>query len=132
MKKISLLTKITFHISNIGLIFIYLYPGSILGKLFYDDFAKQPQLTSDFVIFSSNHFFAFMFLSFLGLLSYYKSKIKILFLYIFCISIFLELTQILIPQRSFQFQDLLGNFFGFFFIFILFNLYQFLKGTNEY
>ena len=132
MKKIYLLTKITFHISNIGLIFIYLYPGSILGKLFYDDFAKQPQLTSDFVIFSSNHFFAFMFLSFLGLLSYYKSKIKILFLYIFWISIFLELTQILIPQRSFQFQDLLGNFFGFFFIFILFNLYQFLKGTNEY
>ena len=127
MKKISLLTKITFHISNIGLIFIYLYPGSIFGWFFYDDIKKQPQLTSDFMIISSNHFYVFIYLSLLGLFSYNKDKIKILFSYLFFISIFLELLHILIPQRSFQYQDLLGNFFGFFIIFIFFNLYIFFK-----
>ena len=127
MKKISLLTKITFHISNIGLIFIYLYPGSIFGWFFYNDIKKQPQLTSDFMIISSNHFYVFIYLSLLGLFSYNKDKIKILFSYLFFISIFLELLHILIPQRSFQYQDLLGNFFGFFIIFIFFNLYKFFK-----
>ena len=127
MKKISLFTKSTFHISNIGLILAYLYPGSILGLLLYNDVKKQPQLTSDFVIFSSNHVYIFMVLSLLGLLSYYKNKVKILLSYLFFISIFLELLHILIPQRSFQYQDLLGNFFGFFIIFIFFNLYKFFK-----
>ena len=60
MKKIPLLTKTAFHISNIGLILIYLYPGSVFGWLLYGDIQKQPQLTPDFVIFSSNHVYAFM------------------------------------------------------------------------
>ena len=130
MKKIFLLTKTTFHTSNIGLIFIYLYPGSIFGWLLYGDQQQQPKLTSDFLIFSSNHVYAFLVLSFLGLVSYYKKKIKILFLYLFFISIFLEFCHILIPQRSFEYQDLAGNILGVFFIFMLFNLYQFLKGNK--
>ena len=39
--KIHLLTKIIFHIFNIGLILLYLYPGSILGWLIYKDFKKS-------------------------------------------------------------------------------------------
>ena len=127
MKKISLLTKITFHTFNIGLILIYLYPGSIFGWLLYGDINKQPQLSLDFMVFSSNHFYAFIVLSSLGLFSYYKNKVKILFLYIFFISIFLELCHILIPQRSFEYKDLIGNFLGFFFIYILFNFLKFLR-----
>jgi len=130
MKKIFLLTKSAFHISNIGLILIYIYPGSIFGWLIYDDIQKQPQLTSNFIIFSSNHVYAFMVLSLLGLLSYHETKVKILFLYLFFISILLELCHILIPQRTFEYQDLFGNFFGVICIFILFNLYQFLKGNK--
>ena len=60
MKKLPLLTKTAFHTSNIGLILIYLYPGSVFGWLLYDDIQKQPQLTSDFIIFSTNHVYAFM------------------------------------------------------------------------
>tara|TARA_B100000674_G_scaffold418150_1_gene368448 strand:- start:9 stop:401 length:393 start_codon:yes stop_codon:yes gene_type:complete len=127
MKKIFLFTKTTFHISNIGLILIYLYPGSIFGWIIYGDKQKQPQLTSDFLIFSSNHVYAFLVLSFLGLISYYKNDVKILFLYLFFISIFLELSHILIPQRSFEFKDLTGNFLGVFIIFIIFYLYYFIK-----
>tara|TARA_B100001063_G_scaffold126811_1_gene118493 strand:- start:366 stop:752 length:387 start_codon:yes stop_codon:yes gene_type:complete len=125
MKKKNLLTKIVFHISNIGLILIYLYPGSIFGLMLYGNVQKQPQLTSDFLIFSSNHIYAFFILSLLGLISYYKNKAKILFFYLFFISIFLEICHIFVPQRSFEYYDLYGNFFGVFFVFILFNFYKF-------
>ena len=127
MKKIFLLTKTIFHISNIGLILIYIYPGSIFGWMIYGDKQKQLELTSDFLIFSSNHFYAFMLLSFLGIFSYHENKIKLLFSYLFFISIFLELCHILIPQRSFELKDLVGNFLGVFFIFILLMSYKFLK-----
>ncbi len=127
MKKISLLTKIIFHTSNIGLIILYLYPGSILGYLAYNDIQKQPQLTSNFIIFSSNHVYAFILLSVLGLISYHKNKVNILFLYLFFISIFLELCHILIPQRDFEFRDLYGNFLGVFLIFLFFKLLRFFK-----
>ena len=127
MKKIPLLTKITFHISNIGLILLYLYPGSIIGWLIYGDFQKQPQITSDFTVFSSNHAYAFIILSLLGVISSNDKKISILFIYLFFISIILELSHVLIPKRSFEYPDLFGNFLGVFLIFILFNLYQFFK-----
>jgi hypothetical protein len=126
MKKISLLTKVLFHISNILLIIIYLYPGSILGWLIYGNIQKQPQITSDF-IFSSNHVYAFLILSILGLFSYYSKNIKILFLYLFFISIFLELLHHVIPQRSFEYKDLFGNFFGVLIVFLVFNFYKFFK-----
>ena len=127
MKKIPLLTKIIFHISNIGLILLYLYPGSIIGWVIYGNFQKQAQITSDFSIISSNHIFAFIVLSLLGVVSFTNKKITILFIYLFFISIFLELCHAVIPKRSFEYSDLFGNFLGVLLIFILFNLYNFLK-----
>jgi len=124
MKKISFLTKIIFHISNILLIILYIYPGSIMGWLIYGNVQKQPQISSDFVFFSSNHVYAFLILSILGFLSYYKKNIKILFSYLFFISIFLELLHYLIPQRSFEYKDLFGNFFGVLIVFLLFKIYK--------
>jgi hypothetical protein len=126
MKKITLLTKIIFHICNIGLIILYLYPGSIMGWLIYRDFQKQPQITSDFLV-SSNHAYAFIILSLLGVISSNSKKIGILFIYLFFISIVLELCHALIPIRSFEYSDLFGNFLGVLLIFILFNLYKFFK-----
>src|SRR5210317_2273795 len=127
MEKVSLLTRVIFHISNILLIALYLYPGSIMGCLLYGNIQKQPQITSDYVLFSSNHIYAFLILSILGLFSYYSKNIKILFLYLFFISIFLELLHYVIPQRSFEFKDLFGNFFGVLIIFLVFNIYKFFK-----
>ena len=77
MKKITLLTKIIFHICNTGLIFLYLYPGSIMGWIIYKDFQKQPQITSDFFTISSNHAYAFIILSLLGVVSFNKNKMAI-------------------------------------------------------
>ena len=127
MKKIPLLTKITFHLFNIGLIIFYLYPGSIFGWLIYSDFQKQPRITSDFLIFSSNHIYAFIVLSLLGVISSTDKKNKILFLYLFSISIILELSHTLIPKRNFEYYDLFGNLLGVFIIFVLSKLYHFFK-----
>ena len=67
-------TKILFNIINTIFIVLYVYPGSILGFLIYGELYKQPQLTSDFMSISSNHLYAFLVLSLLGLFAYYKSK----------------------------------------------------------
>ena len=63
MNKLSNIFKIIFHFLNIILIFFYLFPGSILGWVFYSNLKIQPQLTDDFINISSNHFYAFFVLS---------------------------------------------------------------------
>ena len=118
--------KIIFHLLNIIFVFLYVYPGSLLGFLIYKDFSKQPQLTSDFFTLSSNHVYAFLLLSILGLISYFKSLKKII-LYLISISIILELLHLFIPNRSFQFSDLFGNIVGVLlsiFVLIVFNIWR--------
>ena len=127
MKKISLLTQIIFYKANLLLIVLYIYPGSILGLLIYGDIQKQPQITSDLIIFSSNHVYAFLILSVLGLLANFKKNIKVLFLYLFFISIFLELCHNLIPHRNFEYKDLFGNVLGVLIVYLTFNFYKFFK-----
>tara|TARA_X000000368_G_C22867786_1_gene639467 strand:+ start:312 stop:689 length:378 start_codon:yes stop_codon:yes gene_type:complete len=105
--------KLIFHILNVIFVILYIYPGSILGFLLFGDISRQPQLTSDLNIISlsSNHIYAFVLLSILGMLSYPKFN-KTLILYLFSISFILELFHLVIPNRSFQFQDLFGNVVG--------------------
>ena len=104
------MTKIIFHLLNVIFVFLYIYPGSFLGFLLYKDISRQPQISPDFII-SSNHLYAFLFLSLLGLIGYFKSLKKIIS-YLFLISIILELLHLIIPNRSFQFSDLFGNIVG--------------------
>ena len=87
------MAKLFFHISNILFFIVYLYPGSILGLLLYGNVSKQPQLTKDFIFsfseISSNHIYAFIFLSLLGFFCYFKKKKKFNnFLFIFNFNIF--------------------------------------------
>ena len=118
--------KIIFHLLNIIFVFLYVYPGSLLGFLIYKDISKQPQISTDFFIFSSNHVYAFLLLSSLGLISYSKS-LKVIILYLILSSISLELLHLFIPNRSFQFSDLFGNIVGVLIpicILILFNFWR--------
>ena len=55
--------KIIFYCINFSLIFLYLFPGSLLGWVMYDDKNIQPQITPDFII-SSNHFYVFILIVF--------------------------------------------------------------------
>ena len=105
------LIKSLFYISNIVIIIFYVYPGSILGCFFYKDCQTQPQLTRDFILFSSNHVYVFLILSFLGFLSY-RNRIKKIFVYLLILSTFLELMHLVIPNRGFEIADLFGNILG--------------------
>ena len=119
------MTKIIFHLLNAIFVFLYIYPGSLLGFVVYKDISRQPQISPDFIV-SSNHLYAFLFLSLLGLISYFKSLKKIIS-YLFFISIILELLHLFIPNRSFQFSDLFGNISGVLIsilILILFNFWR--------
>ncbi len=99
----------------------YLYPGSIFGCFLYSDCNTQPQLTRDFIIFSSNHIYVFAIFSFLGILSFKKYLKKILY-YLFSVSVFLELMHIIVPNRGFEVADLLGNVLGVILSLILYKL----------
>ena len=117
------MTKLIFHILNIVFLIFYLYPGSILGFVFYGSFSKQPQITPDLIV-SSNHVYAFSVLSLLGFINYYKSHKSLIISYFFLISIFFELLHMIIPNRSFQFSDLFGNIAGVLFSLLLINIWR--------
>ena len=113
--------KKIFYVANFTLIFIYLYPGSLIGQVIYGSKKIQPQITSDFVI-SSNHFYVFILLSIIGFLTFVKIKeIKILISYLVILSLSLELFHLIIPQRTFQWSDLFGNLLGVIVVIILNN-----------
>ena len=113
MNKLSSFLKVLFHITNFLFILLYLYPGSIFGYFLYGNIKKQPQITDDFFYISSNHLYAFIILSILGILSYHgNKKVFLTIKYLFFISILLELFHILIPNRDFELNDLFGNILG--------------------
>ena len=73
MKKLKIFFKIGFYFGNIILIALYLFPGSIVGWLLYNDHLIQPRINEDF-IFSLNHFYAFILLTSLGIFSFHNTK----------------------------------------------------------
>tara|TARA_B100001121_G_scaffold240645_1_gene214689 strand:- start:653 stop:1048 length:396 start_codon:yes stop_codon:yes gene_type:complete len=114
--------KIIFYLINLILIFLYLYPGSLLGQLIYGNKKIQPQITVDFII-SSNHFYVFILISIIGFFSFTKIKqIKNLLKYLIVLSLSLEFLHLIIPERSFQWSDLFGNLLGVIVVILVRNL----------
>jgi len=104
--------KIIFYTLNILLIILYLYPGSLLGWIIYDNKSIQPQITPDFVI-SSNHFYVFMLISIVGFLTFPNFEQNMfLVTYLIFLSVTLEIFHLAIPGRSYQWSDLFGNLLG--------------------
>jgi VanZ family protein len=111
--------KFIFYFSNIILLVLYIFPGSLLGCYLYNDCQLQPQLTKDFLV-STNHLYAFSLLSIIGFFSYNDSKkLNFLKIYLVLLSIILEILHIFIPSRSFEFPDLFGNLLGVLIILII-------------
>ena len=114
--------KIIFYSSNFFLIFLYLFPGSLLGLVIYNNKEIQPQITPDLII-STNHFYVFILLTTIGYLSFKKtSQIKFLLFYLILLSIILEILHLIIPERSFQWSDLFGNLLGVIIVIFIKNL----------
>ena len=121
--------KFIFYLSNFILLVLYLFPGSLLGCHFYNDCQSQPQITRDFLV-SSNHFYAFSLLSIIGLFTFRNSnKFNYLIIYLFILSIIMEITHMFIPERSFEFSDLFGNLLG---VLIVLTVYFFYKKYENY
>jgi len=116
--------KFIFYISNFILLVLYLFPGSLLGCLLYNDCKLQPQLTADFIV-SSNHLYSFFLLSTIGIFTYKNSdKFNFILLYLILLSIILETLHIFIPVRSFEFPDLFGNLLGVLIVLMISYLYK--------
>ena len=130
IKKFFLNFKIIFYFANLILVTLYIFPGSILGWFLYGNVGIQPQISPDFIV-SSNHVYAFSVLSILGYLSYKSKKLKLVFIYLFFISIFLELSHLIIPNRGFEYSDLFGNIIGVLIIYIYFQFYKIYSQRND-
>ena len=105
--------KYIFHISVLFLIIISLYPGSLLGYLFYGDFGQQLNLIKNPFGTTINHFICYVYISLLGLFLYLRMEnFQRVFYGLLFLSIILELLHFIIPNRSFQLGDLIGNILG--------------------
>ena len=112
-----------YYLSLVILLIIYLYPGSIIGYLLYADLGKQLSLVNNSIGTAINHFFYFFYLTFLGVICNLNEKKFInSFLFLFVLSLFLELFHFFIPNRAFELNDLLANTTGVVIIFFLFKL----------
>ena len=128
MTKIISFLKFIFQASILSLIILSLFPGSLLGLLFYGDLGRQPNLIENPFGTSINHFISYFFVSFLGLWLYLKSEnFQRLFYGMLFLSVTLEVLQFVIPHRSFQLYDLVGNFVGVLVAYFLVMIYLFLS-----
>ncbi len=118
--------KYIFHFSVLFLIVISLWPGSLLGFLFYGDWEQQPNLVENPFGTTINHFIYYIYLSLLGFFIYLKNEnFKKLVYGLFFLSITLELLHFVIPNRAFQLADLLSNIFGVMVAYLVIKIYLF-------
>ena len=122
--------KYIFHISLLFLIIVSVYPGSLIGHILYGDLGKQPNLIENPFGTAINHFIFYFYVSLLGLFLYLRSKNFKKFIYfLFFLSVVLEFLHLIIPNRSFQFSDLIANILGVMVAYSLVKIYLFFNKT---
>ena len=126
MDKAIVIFKFIFNTSVFFLIILSLYPGSLLGLLLYDDLGRQPNLIDNPFGTTINHFIYYICVSILGFCIYLRTQnfTKIV-LGLFFLSVILEVLQFVVPNRTFQLYDLIGNFAGVLAAYFLVNIYLF-------
>ena len=122
--KISII-RYLYYISFLGLLILYLFPGSLIGYFFYGDFTQQPNMIPNPLGTSINHVLAFFYFSILGLIAFIETtKFKQTLIFIIGLATILELFHLIIPNRSFQFIDLLSNLLGTFLAIVIVFFYR--------
>ena len=119
------IVRYLYYFSLTGLLVLYLFPGSLIGYFLYGDLEKQPDMIPNPMGTSINHTLAFFYLTIIGLISYLNqtSFYKIL-IFLVTLSLFLELSHLFIPNRSFQSLDLFANLLGTIFAIVIIFLYK--------
>ena len=107
------LFKYSYYFSLLIFIILYLFPGSLIGYFLYGNLGQQPDLIPNPIGTSINHLISFIFLSTLAFIVKVREKKFInSFQFLFFTSIFLEVLHYLIPNRAFEYYDLLANIAG--------------------
>ena len=120
--------KLIFNTSILLLIIISLYPGSILGFLFFGDWGREPNLVKNPFGTTINHFIYYVYVSLLGFFLYLRSdNFKKMVYGLFFLSVILEIFQFIVPNRSFQISDLIGNIFGVIVAYSIVKIYLFIN-----
>ena len=100
-----------------ALLILYLFPGNIIA-FFMNGELTQPYSSSKSYFASLSHFFYFSCITFLAVIIKNKTN-NILLNFIIFISIFLEITHIIIPNRYFEIYDLASNIIAVFTVLLL-------------
>ena len=102
-----------YYFSLVVLFIIYLFPGSLIGYFLYGNLGQQPNLIPNPIGTSINHLIFFSYITILALIIRRKVK-NILTDYkiILFISFILEILHFIIPNRAFEFYDLIANMLG--------------------
>ena len=107
------LIEYIYYFSLATLFVLYLFPGSLIGYLLYGNFEQQLTLIPNPVGSSINHLIFFSYITILALIIRPKVK-NILTDYkiILFIAFILEILHFVIPNRAFEFLDLIANILG--------------------
>ena len=122
------IVRYIYYFSFISLLILYLFPGSLIGHFLYGDLGKQPNFIPNPLGASINHALAFFYLSILGLIGYMKrAGFKQTLIFLIALSLLLELSHLIIPNRSFQSLDLFANLLGTLLAIVIIFFYKRLK-----
>ena len=107
------LLEYIYYFSLVILFILYLYPGSLIGYFLYGNLGQQPNFIPNPIGTSINHLIFFSYITILALIIRPKVK-NILTDYkiILFISFILEILHFVIPNRAFEFYDLIANILG--------------------
>ena len=120
------LARYLYYFSLTGLLILYLFPGSLIGWLIWENSLRQPDFIPNPIGTSINHTLAFFYLSILGLFSY-KTSFNQTAIFLLVLSIVLELSHLIVPNRSFQSLDLFANLLGTLLAIVIIFFYKRLK-----
>ncbi len=90
----------------------------------YGDIKQQPDIIENPFGTTINHVVAYLYVSLLGFFIHIKKEsFKKIVYGLFFLSITLEILQVIVPNRSFQLSDLIGNIIGVFVAYFVVKIY---------
>ena len=107
------LTEYVYYFSLLVLLILYLFPGSLIGYLLYGNLGQQPDFVANPIGTSINHLIFFSYITVLAITV--RLRVKNIFtnyLVILFISCVLEILHLIVPNRAFEFYDLIANVTG--------------------
>ena len=107
------LTEYVYYFSLLFLFILYLFPGSLIGYFLYGNLGQQPNFIVNPIGTSINHFIFFSYITILVLVV--RIRVKNIFTsykVVLFLSGILEILHLIIPNRAFEFYDLIANFTG--------------------